>query len=265
MDKIELARKALDDLLKRGHFFPVTGISCYEGGACGGGYDDESGDEHDIYLSQAEVYFLIKDKTNEQVFDGLEIEEVNPDEKIESVARDVCHPDHEATAYCSSPVPVEFNELEELINDVDVSDKAALADIRSKLQEIKDGDYNIIFNITQDYEYLAEDEEIEFHLTGDEVRALLRYSCDKPEVFEGICDEELTEEFLEDKAEEDGIAEGYDYYSYSAECDVSGYIYEWKRLIQAILSGDVTEENIDARLDTLRHWNDVKDEDEEEY
>lgn len=245
MNKIELARKALEKITDES--FPCT-VGCTEGGKCGAGYTD---DYQTLDLSREQILSLISCPNEDEVLKDIVIDPVDVDSMLTEMAYESSWPDGGPAAYVQDVVPVEFDELEAAINDLEADDAEGLEEIRKKLAEITDGDYNILFDIKGDYDYyFAENEEFEFHLTGDEVRGLLNYACDRPEVFEGICDAELDEDFLNEKAQQEGIADGCDYFSYGGSSDkLDNYINSWDTLLDMIFSGEVNEENLDEWLE----------------
>ena len=84
-------------------------------------------------------------------------------------------------------------------------------------------------------------------LTRDEALGLLHERHDLDEVFDGICDEYTDEDFINEKARALGLADEYDNFSYSGECEALGhYLEAWGYVIDHIFSGDITEDNLDS-------------------
>ena len=84
-------------------------------------------------------------------------------------------------------------------------------------------------------------------MTAQEAIGLLYGEYDLKEVFEGLCENALYEDFIEDKAEAMDFAGGYDYYTYGGECEgIEECVDAWIYVIESILSGEITEETLDS-------------------
>ena len=240
MDKIALAKKALESV--HGMSFNCT-VGCYEGGACGGGYTDY----YDLDLSREQVLYLIHCPQWDKVFAGLEMEPAEVESTLTKMAYELSWPDGGPRAYVKGIVPEELKDLSERLGNLDVDDVAAVEEIRSQLTAIQDGEYTFCFDIYGGrYDYcFAENVKESLKLTGDEARALLYYEHDIAKVFNCICSEGLGEDFINKKAEEADFADGYDYFSYSYNCDeLDNVIDAWQTIITKILSGDIDESSL---------------------
>lgn len=240
MDKIALAKKALESV--HGMSFNCT-VGCYEGGACGGGYTDY----YDLDLSREQVLYLIHCPQWDKVFAGLEMESAEVESTLTKMAYELSWPDGGPMAYVKGIVPEELKDLSERLGNLDVDDVAAVEEIRSQLKAIQDGEYTFCFDIYGGrYDYcFAENVKESLKLTGDEARALLYYEHDIAKVFNCICSEGLGEDFINKKAEEADFADGYDYFSYSYNCDeLDNVIDAWQTIITKILSGDIDESSL---------------------
>ena len=249
MDKIELARKALLDTIGEEVSFPCA-LSGSEGGACGDGFSTGG----DLCLNQKELLFLISDGS--AVFSNLKTKKVDVEARLNQMAKEACWPDSDGTpsVYLSEgdTVPDELKELAQEIENHDEDDADEVADLRSRVAALQDGDYTFHVTIEESEYYFEDDEPETLHLTGDEVRGFLKNALHgADDIFDGICDNELDEDDFSDLAEEAGIGSEYidDNWSYSGEsCALDGYIEAWKMLIGKILSGEVDETNIDKWL-----------------
>ena len=250
MTNLELAKKALARL-KGGEFNLIVRAS--EGGACGYGYDGEDS----VELYQDQIAFLLKDRVSDRrVFDGIKMEEVNLDAIFEEKAREDAWPDgDEIRAYVNDSIPEELDDLSYELSELDTEDEEALGRMREQLMAITDGEYTFYFTLKKDGDYyLGEHEEAQLSLTANEVLGLLYGSYDMKEVFEGICDQRLDEDYINDKVEEEGIFneeddDYYDGYSYSGESQqLDNYLDSWVYLLNNILSGNITEEQLDSWL-----------------
>lgn len=240
MDKIALAKKALESV--HGMSFNCT-VGCYGGGACGGGYTDD----YDLDLSKEQVLYLIHCPQWDEVFAGLQMEPAEVEDTLNKMAYELSWPDGGARAYVKGIVPEELKDLSERLGSLDVDDATAVEEIRSQLTAIQDGEYIFCFDIYGGrYDYcFAEKVKEPLKLTGDEARALLFYEHDIVKVFNGICSEGLGEDFINKKAEEADFADGYDYFSYSYNCDeLDNVIDAWQTIITKILSGDIDESSL---------------------
>ena len=92
---------------------------------------------------------------------------------------------------------------------------------------------------------------MKIHLTAKEVLGLIndQYALEMYfDDIDGICDNTLDDDFLNDKAAEMDIASGYDNFTYRGESEaLDGFLNAWVCIIKKILSGEITE-------DTLPSW-----------
>lgn len=246
MTQVELARKVLDDI---GWHSLHCSLYASEGGACGGGWD---GDD-ELELSPEQICCLLKERMgNEELFEGIATEEIDIDEEIGSMAEAGSWPEGGPHATVNDAIPDELAGLSEELDALaeGENDADSIKDIREKLRAIKDGNYTFHFTVVdaEDSYYFDENAEEEVPLTAMEAIGLLYGQYDLDEVFEGICDQALDEDFINDKAEEMGLANGYDdSFSYGGECGgLDGFLDAWVFILENILSGDITEQTLDS-------------------
>lgn len=255
MEKIELAKKALESV--QGMSFNCM-VGCYEGGKCGDSYTDYQ----ELDLSREEVLYLINKPQFEEVFAGLKMEPVDVEATLTEMAYESSWPDGGAHASVNEIIPEELKELNEKLNNLDVKDAVALEDVRSQLKGIKDGEYTFRFDVydgNQAYCF-GDDVQETINISGNEARALLKHEHDIPAVFDEICSEELDEDFINEKAEEAGIAERYDYLTYSYNCDeLDNFIDSWNILITKIMSGEIVEDELDTWLEYFNDSDNFED------
>lgn len=245
MTQLELARKTIEKI--GWHSFHCR-IYASEGGKCSNGWADY--DELD--LSPEQIRYLIKVQMDKkELFEGIQTEEVDVDEIIVAKAVEGAWPDGGPRASVNDVIPDELTSLsEELESIVDIeADADTINDIRDKLRSIKDGNYTFHFTVADadDFYYFDEDAEEKIPLTAKEAIGLFYGRYDLEEVFEGICDEALDEDFVNDKAEKMDFASEYDQFIYGGECEeLDGFLDAWVCIMEKILSGDITEETLDS-------------------
>ena len=246
MTQMELARKVLDNI---GWHSLHCSLYASEGGACGGGWD---GDD-ELELSPEQICCLLKERMDrEDLFEGIDTEEVDIDEEIESMAETGSWPEGGPHATVNDAIPDELAGLSEELDALaeGENDADSIKDIREKLRAIKDGNYTFHFTVVdaEDSYYFDENAEEKVPLTAKEAIGLLYGQYDLDEVFEGICDQALDEDFINDKAEEMGLANGYDdSFSYGGECGgLDGFLDAWVFILENILSGDITKQTLDS-------------------
>ena len=249
MTQLELARKAIENI--GWHSFHCN-LYASEGGACSGGWDGED----EIELSSEQICYLLKERMdNEELFEGIPTEEVDIDEEIGSMAEAGSWPEGGPHATVNNAIPDELTSLSEELDSLAEAENDAdsIKNIREKLRAIKDGNYTFHFTVTdpEDSYYFDEDGEEEIPLTAMEAIGLLYGQYDLEEVFEGICDKALDEDYINDKAEEMELADGYDSsFSYGGECEgLDGFHDAWVFFIENILSGDITEDALDSWIE----------------
>lgn len=250
MTPFELAKKALKNIGH--HSFPCN-IYASEGGACGYGWDDIG----ELELWPDQIRYLLSERIdNNELFKELGLEEVDVDDILTEMAKDGAWPDGGASGSVKNTIPDELSGLEEELDSLfyhDNNDAATINGIREKLLAIKDGDYTFHFNVTdpEDTYYFSEDAEVEIHLTAKEVLGLIngQYALEMYfDDIDGIDDNILDDDFLNDKAAEMDIASGYDNFTYRGGSEaLDGFLNAWVCIIKKILSGEITE-------DTLPSW-----------
>lgn len=245
MTQFELARKAIESI--GWHSFHCR-IYATEGGKCSDGWADY--DELDLFPSQ--IRYLIKEQINkDELFEGIQTEEVDVEEIIVAKAVEGAWPDGGPRASVNDVIPDELSSLSEILESLTKGecDADTIDDVREKLRAIKDGNYTFHFTVADadDYYYFDEDAEEKIPLTANEAIGLLYGQYDLDEVFEDICDEALDEDFINDKAEDMDFASEYDQFIYDGECEeLDGFLDAWVCIIRKILSGDITEETLDS-------------------
>ncbi len=270
MEKIKLAKKVLKNLTTES--FTID-ASAYEGGAAGDGWCDGI----DFTLSKANMVYLLKQRiNNDNLFKGMKEEEIDLDHEILEAVKEAAWPDGGARASLISPIPNELDELAAKLEKLDMNDEEAVKAIREKLLKVAAGEYTFSFNIvTSDSFYLSEDVKEHISLTAPQALGLLYNVRPSQKVFQGFEVESVNEYTIENLAEQMGFAEDYDYYSYGGECvAMDNYIDAWTDLIEGILAGDITEDNLDSWMEyfdnagyydsTFDDWSLEEDEDEGE-
>lgn len=203
-------------------------------------------------MSPEEIRYLIKAQLDkDELFEGIETEEVDVDEMIAAMAKEGAWPDGDPRAWVNDIIPDELASLSEDLESLADGERnaAAIDDVREKLRAIKDGNYTFHFTITNydgDY-YFDENAAEKIPLTAQEAIGLLYGKYNLEEVFEGICKDVLDDDFINGKAEIMDFAGGYDYFTYSGECEgIEKCVDAWVYVIESILLGEITEETLDS-------------------
>ena len=243
MTNIELAKKSLDYIHDESFWLHVSATT---GGKC----DDGWMDTLSLDLSREELLYLINmHNGHNELFEGLTLEEIDVDSIITDIAMKAAWPDGGPSACVNDVVPNELSELSEELESLDSTDDDAVRAIREKLKQISDGKYTFSFTVDASGYSFTEDAEECIELSAQEALGILygKHKIDK--VFNGICDESYDEYFINAKARKLGIAEDYDNFIYGAECEpLETYLNAWGYILDAIMSGDITEEDIDSWL-----------------
>lgn len=247
--RVALARKALD---KVGADFFQFDVWASEGGHCGGGCNIDT----EIFMDDGDIRYLIKAAVREdEVFEGLEVAQSDPDEKVSSEAYECAWPDGGPVARFHSCLPDELSDLADKIFCVNVYDDAALDAVRKAVSQIADGTYTFTCDVVDgpgDY-YFTEGADVKFQLTADEARGLLWGATDVDRVFDGICKRRLETDFLDEKADKENIAEGYDCFSYGGSSeDLEAYVQGWADLVDMIMDGSIYENELEDILEFFR-------------
>ncbi len=271
MNNIELAKKALesvDDMSFNCYLYASTG------GTCSSGWDDN----RELYLSASELLYLISRGFSKQkeLFENLDMTEVDVEEKINELAHEGAFPEGGAYASVNGVVPDELEDLGEMLENYD---EDAADEIRQRLEDITDGEFTFYFTIKDSFDYVfEEDAEEPISLTAGQVRGLLNGEYGNDELFQDLDCEEADEDLINDKAEELGFAEEYNTFSVGGDCEeLDTYLESWETLIEKILAGEVDEDSLDNWLkyfddsdnysegsDDIESWYDDQDFDEEE-
>lgn len=251
MTKIELAKKVLSEIEEQTIVYTVWS---YEGGACGDGWCDTV---HDTY-SAAILRGMIKEQIHsDELFEGLEVSSLNGLDDNTGSIEEMAWPNGGAEARVNKAIPNELSVLSKDLEKLNANDENEVKKMRDRLFLVKDGPYTFSFNIVNsegDY-YFAENEPIKIILSSEEALGLLRCEHDIANVFKDICEMKYDEEFINCKAKSIGIADEYDNYTYSNEDEdedegkkiIKSCIDSWVTVIQKILDGEITEDN-------LEHW-----------
>lgn len=244
MTQIELARKALDNV--QDECFTAS-VYASEGGKCDGGWDGSE----ELYLSRQQLLSLIRSSVDAPgLFEGMTLEDVDVDGLIADMAVEAAWPDGEPEATVKDAIPDELSELDEALDSLDTDDEEEVETIRKQLKEVAAGTYTFWFTIgTPDYDY-ADDVKAKIKLTSEQALGLLRGRHDLDTVFDGICDKCYDEDLVNAKARSEGIADEYDSFSYGGESEeLNGWLDAWSYILHSILSGDITEDELDSWLE----------------
>ena len=162
-------------------------------------------------------------------------------------------------------VPEELSDIAEKLEALDVEDEDAVAEVmdemgirgiagetvaevRAEIEGIEAGDYTFRFTVEDGCENCPTDEAEEpLPLTA---AAILYGEYPIEEVFSGLCNEPLGEDFINDLAEKKDFCDEYVNYSCGGSCDeLDYYLDAWKYIIDHIVSGQITESTLDSRLE----------------
>lgn len=244
MNNIQLAKKVLNKI--KDESFSL-GVSVSTGGKCDGGWCDSL----DLYLSKEQLLYLINKRNgNNEVFEGLTLEEVDVDSIITDMTMEAAWPDGGPSATVNDVIPNELSELSEELESLDETDVEAIKSMREKLLQVTDGKYTFYFTVEASGYYFTEDAEECIELSAKEALGILYGQHDIDEVFEGICDESYDEELINDKADKLGFADDYDNFCYGGECEqLESYLNAWDYIIDSIMSDEIVEEDLDSWLE----------------
>ncbi len=244
VDLIKKALKTVDD----------NTFDCYvyasEGGRCGSAWDDNS----ELELSANELLYLISQRldVNPEVFDGLNLTEVDVQAKIIELAYEGAFPEGGPYATVNSVIPEELGELGEMLEGFDDSDEEAANEIRGRLETIGEDDYTFTFDIKDAItcETMKEGVNESIHLSSPEVLGLLHSEYGHDKLFEDIDYEDADEDLINGKAAQRGFAEDYNPFSCDGMCEaLEVYLDSWDTIIDKIKGGEVTEDNLDNWLE----------------
>lgn len=100
-------------------------------------------------------------------------------------------------------VPKELSDIAEKLEALDVENEDAVAEVRAEIKGIEAGDYTFRFTVEDGCENCPTDEAKEpLPLTAVEAQAILYGEYPIEEVFSDLCNEPLSEDFINDLAAE---------------------------------------------------------------
>lgn len=244
MTNIQLAKKVLENIQDENF---RLGVSASTGAKC----DDGWCDSLDLDLSREQLLYLINERNgHNELFEGLTLEKVDVDSIITDMTMEAAWPDGGPAATVNDVIPNELAELSEELEALDETDENAVKLIREELLQITGGKYTFYFTVEASGYYFTEDAEESIELSAKEALGLLYGQHDKDAAFDGICEESYDEDLINDKADELGFADDYDSFSYGGESEeLEAYLNAWDYILDSIMSGDITEENLDSWLE----------------
>ena len=214
---------------------------------CGGGFDDCL----ELELSKEQLLYLISERNSEyDIFKGLKIEPFDLDALIKEMTMDAAWPEGGPSAEVNDVIPKELSELSEELGGLDKADEEAVRAMKEKLHQVSEGKYTFSFTVSaSDYVY-EEDAEESIELTEQEALGLLHGKHELEEVFGDICEKSYDAKLINSKANELGFAENYDDFFYSSDNEkLDGYLNAWDYILEAIMSEEIDEDDLDAWLD----------------
>lgn len=240
MNRLELAKSVINSICDMTF---TCNVWASTGGACGDGWDDCP----DLDVSKEEILYLISNDSDSELFEGVKTAEIDLDSRFADLAYEGAWPDGGPTARVKHPIPNELEELSEKISELDINDTAAVRAIMQELISIKEGEYTFTFDIVDGSHtyYFTEDSQEKLHLNIDQALGLLWGRHQLDELFRAICEEELDEDDINDWAYDANIADMSDNFQYGGSCEeLDGYILAMGTLLEKILDGSITEENL---------------------
>lgn len=244
MTQIELAKKALDNIQDECFF---ANVYASEGGTCGGGWDDSE----ELNLSRKQLLSLIRSRIDaSELFEGMTLEDVDVDDLIADMAMEAAWPDGGPEVTVNDAIPDELSELDKALDNLDMDDAEEVETIRKQLKEVAADTYTFWFTIEAPDYCFADDVKAEIKLTSEQALGLLRGRHDFDTLFDGICDKCYDEDLVNAKARSKGIADEYDSFTYGGESEgLEGWLEAWSYILDSILSGDITENEVDSWLE----------------
>lgn len=244
MKAIALAKRTLARI---GDEYFRLNVSASTGGKCSDGW----GDSLELALSKGAILYLLKQRIgNDDLFQELSLEEIDIDSVIYDMTMEAAWPDGGPSASVNDIIPNELSELSGELELLDESDEEAVMAVREKLKQVSDGKYTFSFTVEASDYYFTEGAEEAIELTAKEALGILHGHHGMDEIFEGICEESYDEDFINDKADELGFASDYDTFSYGSDCEqLDAYLSAWEYIIDSILFGGISEEDIDSWLE----------------
>jgi len=241
MTNIQFAKKVLENI--KDNWFKLD-VSASTGGKC----DDGWGDTFDMEMSKEELLYLLRNRSNHKdLFDGMELKEVDVDSKIYDLTKEAAWPDGGPAPYVNDVIPVELSDIAAELEDLDINNSEEVSRVRDRLKEIEGGKYTFTFTVEASGYTFVEDAEESIELTSSEALGLLYGQYDKESVFEGICNQSYDEDLINGKAEAAGFAEDYDSFGYGGECEqLYAYLDAWDYIIDCIIIGSITEDSLDS-------------------
>lgn len=123
-------------------------------------------------------------------------------------------------------VPKKLSDIAEKMEALDVEEEDAVAEVRAEIKGIEAGDYTFRFTVEDGCENCPIDEAEEplplplpLPLPAAEAQAILYGEYPIEEVFSDLCNEPLSEDFINDLAEKKDFCDEYVNYSCGGSCD----------------------------------------------
>lgn len=246
----EKARKILEDITAIS--IPVS-ISASEGGKCSDGYCDE---DACIDLEPEEIRYLLKDKVNASLMEGLETKEIDVDATMADMAEESCYPDglairlhldlEETDEYCEDDLPEELGQLYNELKDAEDDYDAFVA----KLKEIKAQKCTFIYGVVSGdgFSEFSDYNEATIELSKAEITSLMLIVLDwEIEDEEGVetvtTDGSEMMELISDKITDENDI--YDETGYTMDYSYEGlenYVEALAYLINGIADGSIDDE-----------------------
>lgn len=244
MTNTQLAKKALDKV--QDCYFDLV-ASASTGSRCGDSYDVAL----DLELSREQLLYLIRMQSgHKEVFEGLKLEKIDLDAVAYDMGMEAMWPDGGPCATVNDVIPKELCELSEQLECLDITDTESVKAIREKLLQVSDGEYTFCFTVEASDYLFAEDAEESIELSAKEALGLLYGEHNIKEVFRGICRKSYGEDLINSKAEKKGFADDYDTFCYNWSYEeLEAYLDAWNYILNAIMSDEITEENMTSWLE----------------
>ena len=233
----ELARKAIDTIGNQS--FSVS-VYASEGGACGGGWDGDN----DLSLSRAEILHLFN---RPDIIDASETKAIDVESEIVDIAVESAHPEGDPFYTFNNILPEELYDLEALINETDPDDEDQMEALREEINSLGEQEYTFYADYGTADDLMYEGDEVQLTLTPEQAIGILKKEVENPDLLDEFDSEEMDEDILADMANECEILESP--YSYGGESEtLENYLEAWRKLLDLILDGRVTEETLPSWL-----------------
>lgn len=251
MTKQELAKSILSNI--NGRFFRCHLSAVDE-------KEEETWDDYeDIYLSSRQILYLLKERLNkEDLFEDIETEKIDVFWKIRDIAHEKSIPEIGPWISANDVIPYELYDIDARLKNLDENDIDEVKSILKELLTIEEDYYTFSFGVSNDLSRyaLASNYEGSIYLTAREAIGLLYGKYGYKKVFEGICDEALTIEFVNSKAMDEGLneREEFDILGYGGDSDeLNGFLDTIEYIINNILTGKITARTLNDITEILLH------------